>query len=146
MKSIPPPKKKEKESQDDPAPREEKCSYPPREESSSYASSEELSVHNESLDKKRSIDQPPVSEKICPGRKEIRQKDEEDPREGSRSQEGSKRPKCARGIARSRSSRRRISRQRCQDPCQEPTWIGSPSQSYFVDACLPTSVAGPPCG
>ena len=36
----------------------------PREEMSSYASSEELSVHNESLDKKRSIDQPPVTEKL----------------------------------------------------------------------------------
>ena len=32
----------------------------PREEMSSYASSEELSVHNESLDKKRANDQPPV--------------------------------------------------------------------------------------
>ena len=143
---IPPQKKKEKDSQDDPAPREEKCSYPPREESSSYASSEELCVHIESLDKKRSIDQPPVSEKLLSRPEGNPKKDEEDPRKGSRSQEGSKRPKCARGIARSRSSRRRISRQRCRDPCQEPTWIGSPSQSYFVDACLPTSVAGPPCG
>ena len=35
----------------------------PREEMSSYASSEELSVHNESLDKKRAIDQLPVPEK-----------------------------------------------------------------------------------
>ena len=49
---IPPQKKKEKDSQDDPAPSEEKCSHPPREEWCSYASSEELSVHIESLDKK----------------------------------------------------------------------------------------------
>ena len=35
----------------------------PREEMCSYASSEELSVHTESLDKKRSIDHLPVPEK-----------------------------------------------------------------------------------
>ena len=60
--------------------------------------SEELSVHNESLDKKRAIDQLPVPEKLLSRPEEnptegkkIRQK-EEDPREGSRSQKGSKHP------------------------------------------------------
>ena len=77
---IPPQKKKEKDSQDDPAPREEMCSYPPREESSSYASSEELSVHIESLDKKRSIDQPPVTEKLLSRPEGNPKKNEEDPR------------------------------------------------------------------
>ena len=70
----------------------------PREEMSSYASSEELSVHNESLDKKRAIDQPPVPEKYMSRPEEIQRRMKKIPRRIQA-------PKCARGVARSRSSR-----------------------------------------
>jgi len=52
----------------------------PREEMSFYASSEELSVHIESLDKKRSIDQIPVPEKSLSRPERNPKKNEEDPR------------------------------------------------------------------
>ena len=146
MKSIPPPKKKEKESQDDPAPREEKCSYPPREESSSYASSEELSVHNESLDKKRSIDQFPVPEKYMSRPEEIQRRmkkipERKDPSTQmcSRSRQKSFLPEknlqaeMSRSLSRTHVDRvtitklfrRRLSADKCRGT---PMWIGLSSQ------------------
>ena len=120
------------------APREEKHSYPPREELSSYASSEELSVHIESLDKKRSIDQLPVPEKSLSRPeenptegKEIRQKDEEeeDPKEGSRSQKGSKHPNVREESPEVVPPGEESPGRDIKIPVKNPTWTGSPSQT-----------------
>ena len=98
--------------------------------------SEELSVHNESLDKKRSIDQSPVPEKLLSRPegnptegKNIRQKDEEDPKEGSRSQKGSKHPNVREESPEVVPPGEESPGRDVRIPVKNPRWTGSPSQA-----------------